>query len=192
MILVIFLIIFAVFFILLFIPFGLYVSYRDNMLKIALSFLVFDFNLNKKSGCYQRQKNKSKFNEKIFQKAKEMFRIIKKVVGLLDFIYKSFGIILNNIKIKRFYVLARISAEDAHKCAVQYSFISSFSKFLVSSLDVQNRVDDSKIDIYPCFLSEKTDVRFDILVKFNLAKIIICLLKIVFLYAKMNREVLRE
>ncbi len=192
MILVIFLIIFAVFLIFLFIPFGLCVSYRDNRLKIVLSFLIFNFNLNKKSGHYQRQKNKSKFNEKIFQKAKEMFRIIKKIVGLLEFICKSLGIIFNNIKIKRIHVFAKVSAEDAHKCAIQYSFISSFSKFLVSSLNVQNRVDDSKIDIYPCFLSEKTNVRFEILVKFNLAKIIVCLLKIVFLYAKMNREVLRE
>ena len=192
MILGIFLIIFAVFSILLFIPCGLWVSYCDNRLKIVLNFLFFNFNLNKKSGCYQHRKNKSKFNEKIFQKSKKMFGIIKKVVGLLEFICKSLGIIFNNIKIKRIRVLAKVSAEDAYKCAVQYSFISSFSKFLVSSLNVQNRVDDSKIAIYPCFLSEKTNVRFDILVKFNLAKIIICLLKIVFLYAKIDRKVLRE
>ena len=192
MILVIFLIIFAVFLILLVVPFGLWVSYRDNRLKVVLSFLIFNFNLNKKSGCYQYQKKKSKFNEKISQKAKKIFRIIKKTVGLLEFICKSLGIIFNNIKIKRIYVFAKVSAEDAHKCAIQYSFITSFSEFLVSSLDFQNRVNDSKIAIYPCFLSEKTNVRFDILVKFNLAKIIICLLKIVFLYAKMNREVLRE
>lgn len=192
MILVIFLIIFAVFSILLFIPCGLWVSYCDNRLKIVLSFLIFNFNLNKKSGCYQHRKNKSKFNEKISQKAKKIFRIIKKTVGLLEFICKSLGIIFNNIKIKRIHVFAKVSAEDAHKCAVQYSFITSFSELLVSSLDFQNKVDNLKIAIYPCFLSEKTNVRFEILVKFNLAKIIVCLLKIVFLYAKMNREVLRE
>lgn len=157
-----------------------------------LNFLFFNFNLNKKSGYYQYKKKKSKFNKKIPQKAKKMFGIIKKLVGLLNFIYKSFGVFFNNIQIKRIHILAKVSAEDAHKCAVQYSLVSSFSKFLVSSLDFQNRVDDSKIAIYPCFLSEKTNIRFDILVKFNLAKIIVCLLKIVFLYAKMGHRISRE
>ena len=192
MILVIFVIILVVFLILLFVPFGLWISYCDNQLRIMLRLGFLSFNLNKKYGSSKSIKEKSKFNGKISQKAKEMFRIIKKLVGLSEFIYKSLEVIFNNIKIKRVYISARISAEDAHKCAVKYSFVSSFSEFLVSSLNVQNRVNDSKIAIYPCFLSEKTNVRFDILVKFNFAKIIICLLKMAFLYAKMGRRILRE
>ena len=176
----------------LFVPFGLWISYRDNQLGIVLRLGFLSFNLKKKSGNFKSTKEKSEFNGKISQKTKKMFRIIKKIVGLLEFIYKSLEVIFNNIKIKRVYVSARISAEDAHKCAVKYSFVSSFSEFLVSSLDVQNRVNDSKIAIYPCFLSEKTNVRFDILVKFNFAKIIICLLKIAFLYARIDRKILRE
>ena len=73
----------------LFVPFGLWISYRSNQLRIVLRLWFLSFNLNRKHGGSKSIKEKSKFNGKISQKTKKMFRIIKKIVGLLEFIYKS-------------------------------------------------------------------------------------------------------
>ena len=174
--------------VLLFYPFNITVFFDNKIESVKASVFFFKFDI------YKKKTNKpKKINSKKTTSNKKptlnYFKIIKKTPKIIKLVIECLKIIFKNLNLKKAYILIKISSSDARDSALKYSIIQS-------AIDIINNnskliPDKIKIFSYPCFYSDKMQIKSQIEFEFLGIKFLHLLLKILFKFATIAR-LLRE
>ncbi|MBR0183938.1 MAG: hypothetical protein IJQ10_02100 [Clostridia bacterium] len=174
--------------ILLFCPFNISIFFDNKIESVKASVFFFKFDIYKKKTNKPKKINskKSKSNKKT---ALNYFKIIKKTPKIIKLVIECLKIIFKNLNLKKAYILIKISSSDARDSALKYSVIQS----AIDLISNNSKLMPGKIKIfsYPCFYSDKMQVKSQIEFEFLGIKFLHLLLKILFKLATMAR-LLRE
>lgn len=169
----------------LFLPINFFLEY-DSFHDIAeVSFLCFKFDTSNKKNLKAIEKStyneigKLKHLKKILESKNEIFNLIKLFIICAKILFK-------NAKIDKFKLKLGVSGNEAFECARNFCVISSLISLLKNSLDLESRVKDLEIAIYPLFLSEKFSLEAELKIRFCIAKLIFCILIIIFKHARVR------
>jgi hypothetical protein len=166
---------FAVIFI---IPIKLEVIYNDRKFALAIILFFWKFKLKFK---YNIKKQNSESSLQRFKFDKKKLKLFLKLFKCLF----SFGLdLIKKIEIKKLLLKVNIGNADASGCAVLYSrmifVLNSISCFLPRN---------SEIKILPNFLCEKTEYKFEIIIRIFLYQILTLILKLIFQCTKLIMSV---
>ena len=174
--------------ILLFCPFNISIFFDNKIESVKASVFFFKFDI------YKKKTNKpKKINSKKTTSNKKptlnYFKIIKKTPKVIKLIVECLKIIFEILNLKKFYILIKVSSSDARDSALKYSIIQSAIDVISNNLKlIPGKI---KIFSYPCFYSDKMQVKSQIEFEFSGIKFLHLLLKILFKLATMAR-LLRE
>lgn len=174
--------------VLLFYPFNITVFFDNKIESVKASVFFFKFDIYKKKTNKPKKINSKKTTSNK-KPALNYFKIIKKTPKIIKLVIECLKIIFKNLNLKKAYILIKISSSDARDSALKYSIIQS-------AIDIINNnskliPDKIKIFSYPCFYSDKMQIKSQIEFEFLGIKFLHLLLKILFKFATIAR-LLRE
>lgn len=174
--------------VLLFCPFNITIFFDNKIESVKASVFFFKFDIYKKKTNKHKKINikKATSNKK---PSLNYFKIIKKTPKIIKLIFECLKIIFKNLNLKKIYILIKVSSSDARDSALKYSIIQS-------AIDIINNnskliPDKMKIFSYPCFYSDKMQIKSQIEFEFLGIKFLHLLLKILFKFATIAK-LLRE
>lgn len=175
--------------ILLFCPFNISIFFDNKIESVKASVFFFKFDIYKKKTNKPKKINskKSKSNKK---PTLNYFKIIKKTPKTIKLIVECLKIIFKNLNFKKAYILIKVSSSDARDSALKYSIIQSAIDVISNNLKLMPGK-NIKIFSYPCFYSDKMQVKSQIEFEFLGIKFLHLLLKIFFKLATIAK-LLRE
>ena len=147
-------------------PIGINI-FIDNKIKfINASIFFLKFNLYKnKPKKIKIKTGKNKKTKKNKKKFFYYFKLIKKSPEIIKFIIKIIKNILKDINLQKIYILIKISSGEAKDTAIKYSLIQSAIDIINSDSNlILNK--NIKIFSYPCFYSDKMQIKAQIKFKF--------------------------
>ena len=115
--------------------------------------------------------------------------ILNQLKALLKILRILFNTFRQNIHVKFSKIHVRVGTNDAAKTAILYGAISTAVVGIVELLDAITNLDkikDSSISVEPDFLSDKTDVKIDIMLHITVFGLIKVLMKSFLKYFSLN------
>lgn len=174
--------------VLLFCPFNITIFFDNKIESVKASVFFFKFDIYKKKTNKPR-KIKSKKATSNKKPTLNYFKIIKKTPKVIKLIVECLKIIFENLNLKKIYILIKVSSSDARDSALKYSIIQSVIDVISNNLKlIPGKI---KIFSYPCFYSDKMQVKSQIEFEFSGIKFLHLLLKIFFKLATIAK-LLRE
>ncbi len=175
--------------IILFLPFDVSIFFDNEIKSIKISVFLLKFEVYKKRN---RQPQKISRKKSISRKKPTInyFKIIKKMPKIINLIIYCLKNILENLNFKKIYVLIKVSSNNAKDSALNYSIIQSVID-IISNNSKLTSGKSIKIFSYPCFYSDKMQIKSQIEFEFLGVKFLHLLLKIFFKLATIAR-LLRE
>jgi hypothetical protein len=175
--------------VLLFYPFNISIFFDNKIESVKASVFFFKFDIYKKKTNKPRKINSKKATSDK-KPTFNYFKIIKKAPKIIKLLVGCLKIIFENLNFKKTYILIKVSSSDAKDSALKYSIIQSVIDIIGSNSKL---MPDKNIKIfsYPCFYSDKMQVKSQIEFEFSGIKFLHLLLKILFKLATIVK-LLRE
>ncbi|MBO6127083.1 MAG: hypothetical protein J6P21_03730 [Clostridia bacterium] len=147
---------------------NIFIDNKIKFIKASIFFLEFNIYKNKQKKI-KTNKNKKKESRKNKKKNFNYFELVKKSPKIIKFIIKIIKNIFKNISFQKIYILIKISSNEAKDTAIKYSLIQSVIDIINfdSNLILNKNI---KIFSYPCFYSDKMQIRAQIKFKFLIIK----------------------
>ena len=175
--------------VLLFYPFNISIFFDNKIESVKASVFFFKIDIYKKKTNKPRKINSKKATSNK-KPTFNYFKIIKKAPKIIKLLVGCLKIIFENLNLKKTYILIKVSSSDAKDSALKYSIIQSVIDIIGSNSKL---MPDKNIKIfsYPCFYSDKMQVKSQIEFEFSGIKFLHLLLKILFKLATIVK-LLRE
>ena len=148
------------------VPVKLEILVKNEKLDFFISLFFLKFKISgKKNKKIEKSNNRQIRSGNFIEKLKFFFSNFGLVLSLFKFVLKK-------LKFETIHFTICVCGNDAHECALSYSYAYSFLEFLIRALNLNKKTKDLRIKIFPDFLSFKTTYCGQIVLKVTLLEII--------------------
>ncbi len=177
----------------LMLPVRIVIDYKENFSLVIKFLLFFKYKVfpRERKPKAEKESQKTEKKNKTEQQSKQKKKRKMTAEEMVDFVIKtvekygnSAKMILRNIRVHRFELYWKVGAEDAAACGIKYGKICAWLSSTIAFFRNLMKIENTKLRIYPDFISEKDEIYGGADIEFNPLIVLIGAIRMAFVFIK--------